>query len=95
MAFSARQAPDWTLPTLTIRTHATGTTGYEIGPAGPRGACGRAGGLRAAAAALAGPAAAALGLESLLRVVKLDLERQRTNESFSATKPTRSGPSTR
>ena len=95
MAFSARQGPEGPKTHATTETHTHTHNGAGIGPAGPRGACGRAGGLRAAAAALAGPAAAALGLRALLRVVKLDLERQQTNESFSATKPTRSGPSTR
>ena len=94
MAFSARQGPEGPKPHATTDTHTHTHNGAGIGPAGPRGPCGWAGGLRAATAALAGPAAAALGLEALLHVLKLDLERQRTVESISATKPARSGPST-
>ena len=92
MAFSARQGPDRPKTHAATETHTHTYFGAGIGPAGRCGACGRAGGLRAAAAALAGPPAAALGLLGLLRVLKLDLERQRTVESFSATKAARSGP---
>ena len=94
MAFSARQAPEGPKTHAATDTHTHTHFGDGIGPAGPRGACGRAGGLRAAAAALAGPPAAALGLLGLLRVLKLDHERQQTDESFSATKPACSAPST-
>ena len=94
MAFSARQGPEGPKTHATTETHTHTHNGAGIGPAGPRGACGRAGGLRAAAAALAGPAAAALGLQALLHVLKLDLERQRTVERISATQPAPSGPST-
>ena len=94
MAFSARQGPDRPKTHAATDTHTHTHFGAGIGPAGPRGACGRAGGLRAAAAALAGPAAAALGLQALLHVLKLDLECQRTKESFSATKPASPAPST-
>ena len=94
MAFSARQGPDRPKPHATTETHKHALPGAGIGPAGQRGACGRAGGLRAAAAALAGPLAAPLASEATLHVVKLHVERQRTDESSSVTKPARSGPST-
>ena len=80
MAFSARQGPEGPKTHATTERERHTHNGAGIGPAGPRGACGRAGGLRAAAAALAGPPAAALGLLGLLRVLKLDHERQQTDQ---------------
>ena len=85
MAFSARQGPEGPKTHATTETHIHALSGAGIGPAGRRGGCGRAGGLLAAAAALAGSSAAALGLRALLRVLKLDHEHWRTDESFSAT----------
>ena len=70
------------------------TNAKKTGSAGRHSACGSAAGQRATAAALAGPAASALGLQALLHVLKLDLECQRTKESFSATKPASPAPST-